>query len=159
MDLTEKRAIEALTKLGFKEYQAKVYSALVSLGQASATEIHKVSRVPRPRVYDTLKELIDAGAVNFYQSRPIIYKAVEPIHVIENLRKKYLDAGDDAIAQLEKLNIRKQEGEFDLIWVLRGNNNIQQKIEKMISNAEKEIFIRFSFPENFMPFKSQFEVA
>lgn len=159
MGLTEDNVIQALTKLGFKEYQAKVYSSLVSLGQASASEIYKVSGVPRPRVYDTLKELIDLGAVNFYQSRPVYYKAVEPTHVVEHMRKKFLDAGDEAIKELEKIGRHETKGEFDLIWVLRGDMNIKQKIKNMINDARKEVFIRFSFPEKYFQFESQLKIA
>jgi len=146
------KAIKALEKLGFKEYQARVYCALVRLGQASAPEIHKISGVPRPRVYDTLMELIEFGAVNYRKGRPALYKAVEPALIVERLRHSYLSAGDDAIQELEKLTIQSLGEVVDYMWMLRGHENIRGKIKELLMNARKEIFIKFAKVDEYIDF-------
>jgi len=135
------KAVDALVKLGFKEYQAKVYRALAALGQASATQVHKASGVPRPRVYDTLDELVKIGAVNFQRSRPIIYKAVDPTAVVERLRKTYLQAGDETIEELGRLSIQQSEKGFERLRVLKGEENIQSKVRQMIEETRKELYL------------------
>ncbi|WP_246269864.1 helix-turn-helix domain-containing protein [Methanofollis tationis] len=42
--------VRDLVALGMKEYEAKVYAALVGIGEGNAREIHIASGVPRPRV-------------------------------------------------------------------------------------------------------------
>ncbi len=159
MIVPENKAIEALVRLGFKEYQAKVYCALAALGPASATEIHKVSGVPRPRVYDTLDELVKAGAVNFHRSRPVIYKVVDPTVVVGRLRKTYLEAGDETIRELGRVSIQHDERGFERLWVLKGDENIRSKTRQMLKEARKEIFVRFLNPERFMQLKDQLKEA
>lgn len=44
--------IQNLLHLGLREYEAKIYVALVGLGEANVRRIHELSGVPRPRVYD-----------------------------------------------------------------------------------------------------------
>jgi sugar-specific transcriptional regulator TrmB len=159
MSVADRKAVEALVKLGFKEYQAKVYCALVALGQASASEVYKGSGVPRPRVYDTLDELVKIGVVNFRQGRPVVYKAVEPTKVVEWSRKTYLAAGDEAISQLEKLSVQQTPTGNELVWVLRGEENIQSKMKQMINESRKEIFVRFFDPQTYLQLRSQLEEA
>ncbi len=66
-------AIENLVLLGLKEYEAKIYVALVGLGEANVRRIHEVSGVPRPRVYDVLNELAAKGFINIRQGSPLMY--------------------------------------------------------------------------------------
>jgi sugar-specific transcriptional regulator TrmB len=155
---TEK-VVEALVKLGFKEYQARVYCALVALGQGSGAQVHKMSGVPRPRVYDTLDELVKIGAVNFHRGRPTVYQAVDPAAVVEWSRKSFLKAGDEVIRCLEKLSIGSVEPSFEPIWLLRGDDNIQSKMKMMIDQARKEIFVRFFGPERYLQVGSQLNAA
>ncbi|MHC1590542.1 MAG: TrmB family transcriptional regulator [Candidatus Helarchaeales archaeon] len=153
------KAIKSLEKLGFKEYQARVYCALARVGQATAPEIHKLSGVPRPRVYDTLAELIEFGAVNYQKGRPVLYKAVKPALVVERLRNAYVSAGDEAIQELEKLTIQSLGEEVDFIWMLRGKENIHGKISELILKAEQEIFIKLSDINDYKIFLPELEAA
>jgi sugar-specific transcriptional regulator TrmB len=153
------KALEALVKLGFKEYQAKVYCTLVALGQGSATDVHKASGVPRPRVYDTLEELVKLGVLNYNRGRPVVYQPVEPAAVVEWSRKGFLTAGDEAIRQLDKLSAKGEESSFELIWVLRKDDNIDNKMKKMISEAKEEILIRFFDLERYLELEKQLRDA
>ncbi|MHA1121534.1 MAG: TrmB family transcriptional regulator [Candidatus Heimdallarchaeota archaeon] len=62
MSFTED-VIEELKKLGFNEYQAKVYTALVGLGVATASEISQASGVPPNKVYSVIDTLKKRGLV------------------------------------------------------------------------------------------------
>ena len=80
-------AIENLVQLGLKEYEARIYVALVGLGEANVRRIHEVSGVPRPRVYDVLNELDAKGFINIRQGSPLMYYAVRPDSVVSFLKK------------------------------------------------------------------------
>ncbi|WP_223173920.1 helix-turn-helix domain-containing protein [Haloferax sp. AS1] len=55
MDNSE--AIDALIELGLSTYEARVFTALIELGEGTAREVAKTSDVPRSQVYTTAKEL------------------------------------------------------------------------------------------------------
>ena len=70
--------IEQLKKTGLTEYEAKAYLALLEMGLSGGVEISKKSGVPKTRVYDVLKVLVEKGLVNIIQEKPMIFKAVKP---------------------------------------------------------------------------------
>jgi sugar-specific transcriptional regulator TrmB len=60
MDLND-HDTEALIALGLNSTQAKVYLALLSLGQSKAQTIWKTSGVNRQDIYRTLNDLEEEG--------------------------------------------------------------------------------------------------
>ncbi|MGB4756722.1 MAG: helix-turn-helix domain-containing protein, partial [Candidatus Methanoculleus thermohydrogenotrophicum] len=55
--------IQNLVTLGLTEYEARVYAALVGMGEGTARQIHETSGVPRPRVYDIAEGLAGRGFI------------------------------------------------------------------------------------------------
>lgn len=53
--------VSTLQELGFTEYEAKVYCALVKFPGSTGYEIGGHSKVPRARVYEVLEGLQDKG--------------------------------------------------------------------------------------------------
>jgi len=73
--------------LGLSEYQAKVYVTLVISGQLKARDISQMSGVPRTKVYETLKNLVDRGLVIELPTNPSKFIASSPIKSFrENLQ-------------------------------------------------------------------------
>jgi len=58
--------IENLSKLGLKEPEAKVYLNLLKKKNFTATEISRLSGVPRTKIYDVLHQLINKDYVLKY---------------------------------------------------------------------------------------------
>jgi len=55
--------ISHLTELGFGEYEARAYTALVRRNPLTGYELAKVSGVPRPNIYAVIERLQHKGAV------------------------------------------------------------------------------------------------
>ena len=55
--------ITQLKEMGFTEYEAKAYTALVQQSHVSAYQVSKNSGIPRARVYDILNILVEKGIV------------------------------------------------------------------------------------------------
>ncbi len=55
--------ITQLKEMGFTEYEAKAYTALVQQSHVSAYQVSKNSGIPRARVYDILNNLVEKGIV------------------------------------------------------------------------------------------------
>lgn len=80
---------EILTKLGLIPNEAKVYEALLSLGEASVQQISIKASIHRRTVYDELKKLIEKGLV----SESIVkgekkFIATNPDRLVEILKEK-----------------------------------------------------------------------
>lgn len=140
MDL---KLIEIMKELGFSEYESKVYVALVSVGGGTATEIAKISQVPTNRVYQILSDLSTKGYVRAQTSlsSPNYYFAESPKTVMNKLEEKFVGAITEARNTLEALYERAKRSTLPIIWTLRGDKAIYEKIISMIKSAEKELFL------------------
>ncbi|GAB6101253.1 hypothetical protein JCM16138_04760 [Thermococcus atlanticus] len=150
--------IENMKLLGLREYEARIYATLVVLGPSKASEIAKESGVPRPRVYDVLKELHRKGFVDISEGNPAYFRAVEPEKVIASLRDKYLKSSEDVIIKLKSYQ-REQRGEWLPVWSLQGEWNIKSRVEDLAERAEREFMAAFIDGKLALKFKKVFEMT
>jgi sugar-specific transcriptional regulator TrmB len=68
--------IQTLTDLGLNSNQAKAYLALAKIGAATAKTISKISKVPRPEVYQIMVALQRIGLVEKLVTAPTKYNAI-----------------------------------------------------------------------------------
>jgi len=144
-----------LKMLGLREYEARVYAALVILGPSKASEIAKESGVPRPRVYEVLKELHRKGFVDVSEGTPTYFRAVDPNEVIAALRDKYLRTAEEVMVRLR--SYQREQGEWLPIWYLRGEWSIRSKVEGMVERAERELLAAVTEPELILKFRKALE--
>ncbi len=137
----------ALKDLGLTEYEAKVYITLVRLNSANASEIAHESDVPRPKIYETLSELEKKDLVEIQYGKPRRYRPTTPEVAIEKLAQKYREAKNEAIKglkTLEKIEISRPE---EIIWTLRGGEQIFNRIQAMLPSAKAEIIMGIPIEE------------
>ncbi len=132
--------LEKLMRLGLSEYEAKVYSALVALGKASARDIHEVSGVPRARVYDVLRKLARKGFVDIEEGEPKEFSAVSPKIAIGRLRDEIIKIAEECITELESMKPERKYL-YSPALVTRGERNIIERIKESIAEAKSEILI------------------
>lgn len=139
------KAQRLLRELGLTEYEARVYSALVSGGPSTAGELSKLANVPYSRIYDVLSRLERRGWVEVQSGRPSRYRSKSPTEVVRLIKteeeRKIKEVGEALIKELEPLYSRRAEVKRPDVWVIRGEKNILAKVEEMLSRAEVEILI------------------
>lgn len=133
-------AVEWLGRLGLKEYEAKIYVALVGLGEANVRSIHEASGVPRPRIYDILNSLDARGFINIRQGSPLMYHAVPPESVVSYLKKDLDEAASQSIKALEALSVERKQN-YSPIWYLHSDWNIQRNLEMLVEGARRELVV------------------
>ena len=80
--------LEALTKAGLSEGEAKIYTTLLRLGLSKAGKISKESGLNRTSSYDALNRLIEKGLVTWVvESKIKHYQAVNPLRLMEVLQE------------------------------------------------------------------------
>jgi len=145
-------AIENLARLGLKEYEAKIYVALVGLGETNVRRIHEVSGVPRPRVYDVLNALDQKGFIEIRQGSPLMYYAVRPDIVVPFLKKDLDMAARDSVKTLEALSVDAQQ-DYSPIWYVHSDWTIQRNLEMLAEGVTRELIVLCFNPETLIQFQ------
>lgn len=135
-------------KLGFNQYQAKIYTALVGLGVATASEISKASEVPPNKVYSVIDSLKKRGLVLAQESDTSTnrYRPRSPDMVMRDLRNEYETAIKKTEDKLFALYERSKKAFIPEMWILRGSQAVFSKMREMIMDANKEISIGIDSP-------------
>ncbi|ABB15587.1 TrmB family transcriptional regulator [Carboxydothermus hydrogenoformans] len=127
--------LEKLKALGFSEYEAKAYLALLNLGEATGYEVAKNSGIPRSMIYQTLNKLIEKGAVQKIQGEPVKYLAEPPPEYLERLKEEFSLKISEAKKALEALT---PPGAKERVIHLNGEQ-IAGRIREMLQKATKNI--------------------
>ncbi|MCU0632292.1 MAG: TrmB family transcriptional regulator [Methanolinea sp.] len=133
---------ESLKSLGLTKYEALVYIGLLKVSEATATEIHEISGVPRASVYPVLDRLIQRNLVSVSHATPRRFEAIAPEDGIDHL----LETVESDAARAKKMLSRiyrdrssKERGDQELIWSIYGDENIRSRLIDLLHQAESSI--------------------
>jgi sugar-specific transcriptional regulator TrmB len=138
----KEKVLEFMQKIGFTDYEARVYITLVTEGSLNPTQLSNLSGVPRPNVYAVLKKLIRKGyAEREAVKRAPLYSAVPPDIVLADVEKDLKNK--EQYAQ----NLKKwfQEGQVvapgrvPTAWLIDGEKRINEIIEDILQRARNSI--------------------
>jgi Cd2+/Zn2+-exporting ATPase len=128
-----------LTQIGFTEYEAKVYLALLSDNPATGYQLSKTSGVPRSMIYEALSRLHARGAVmESIEDRAALYRPLPPDLLLQQLQEEHLQLIDNLRVGLQKLY---NAPTVDRVWSLSGRRPILTYSSQMIRNALSEVFL------------------
>jgi len=137
--------VNALRDYGLTTYEARAYYVLLTLGEASAGIIAKLSGIPHQRIYDTLSSLERKGFIQVRHTNPKKYSALSVRRALTN-RIRQLSA--EFNARMEELKERIKEIEERApklqtndggshVWIIEGEEAIIGRILEMIQSAER----------------------
>ena len=136
---------KALKEFGLTEYEAKVYISLVESGTQAASELSRSAAIPYSKIYEILGNLERKGWVETEQGRPSKYYPKDPSTALESSRNRLettlKSSQSDAIEELQPLYEKKGVREKPDIWIVRGQNNILDKIRETLGRTRKELFV------------------
>tara|TARA_Y100000310_G_scaffold345665_1_gene467948 strand:- start:8037 stop:8822 length:786 start_codon:yes stop_codon:yes gene_type:complete len=134
-------------------YEVKIWTALLSLGQATAGELSDVGNVPRSRSYDVLESLEKRGFVVMKLGKPIRYIAVSPEEVLRRVKKNIHEKAEERINTLAKVKNTELFKEIEVLnktgienldpsnlsGVIKSRKGIYNQMESMLKNAKKSV--------------------
>lgn len=140
--------MQSLEALGLMRYEAELFVALTKLEQGTATDISRVSQIPRSRVYDVAQTLEEKGLVEIHRARPITYRAIPVEMALEKLKRRHERGLQEASQQLQKVQRertlkRARSGEF---WIINGLENVTARAEEMLQRAHRSVLIAVLLP-------------
>ncbi|MCK4730233.1 MAG: TrmB family transcriptional regulator [Candidatus Aenigmarchaeota archaeon] len=143
----EENILNALKTFGLTDYEAKVYYAVCVSETSSATDLSKLSKVPRARIYDILSTLARKGWVNILEERPVRYKPTN-----FNIIKKKLEEEENKLKKakteiLEEIEAHSKKDK-DVISeaaqeLISGKEDVLKLIKTFISKAKSEITLNY----------------
>src|SRR5216683_7517235 len=110
--------VERLTQLGFSQYEAKTYVGLLVNGEQTGYALSNLTGVPQPKVYETLRRLVERGAVIQLLEKPATYAAIPAKQLFTSLETNFNQRLADAHEGLKRVELGPTEDQRELIWKL-----------------------------------------
>jgi len=145
--------VNLLKDLGFTEYEAKIYLALVYLKKADVRTISKETGIHQTKAYQIAKQLVEKGMVKIISGHPIMFEVVEPSlafsKVLEDFEKKKENV-KNVIAELQQSFQEAQKLGEEEIATYMNFEVLKKELQKSDRAAKKEICIysRFRIVDN-----------
>lgn len=126
--------ITKLEKIGLNLNEAKIYLALLELGQAQAGEISKKAQINRTTTYDSLERLIQNGLVVFVISaNKKVFKPVAPNKLLNQIKEKETTI-KEILPELETLFSQSKDKEETDIY--KGKKGIKSILDDILKCKE-----------------------
>lgn len=138
--------IDKLVTLGFSEYEAKAYLALLQENPATGYQVSKGSGVPRSMIYEVLGKLVARGAaMTLHRNGSSKYS---PIPAAEFLDKLQRDHEDLVTSLKDNLSSVSAESDLEYVWNIEGHDNVMAKAKEMLGQAQERVCVSL-LPETF----------
>jgi HTH-type transcriptional regulator, sugar sensing transcriptional regulator len=139
------RTRRALKDFGLTEYEIKAYIALVESGPMPASQLSTTAAIPYSKIYEILGNLERKGWAETEQGRPSKYFPKPPSAALDSSRIRMENtlksSQADALSELQPLYETKGVQERPDIWIVRGQNNILEKIKETLGRTRRELLV------------------
>jgi len=148
--------IDKLVEIGFSEYEAKAYVALLRESPVTGYQLSKLSGVPRSMIYEVLGKLTARGAAMTLRTGGATkYAPIPAVEFLDQLRREHEELTDSL---KDDLAILTAAPNLEYVWNIEGHENIMGKAMEMIVQAKSRIYLAL-LPATFPTLKSSLEGA
>jgi len=138
-----------LRKIGFTEYENKVYTTLLKHGPLKGAQASKHSRVPHSKTYQALESLRKKGFVRESGMRPKIFSPVNPEKAIKSYIKKRSGELEETAAglipTLAGLTKGVEPSVSEKVQVVSGYKAMWKMVEDFYHRAEKYVKVMSTY--------------
>jgi len=132
--------LNLLIHIGFTEYEAKAYLALLQQSPLTGYAVARISGVPRSKIYEVLGAMVERGDVLVSYGEPVQYAPKPPQELIASRRRTI----EQQLAAAEKglEDFLGKNTPTDLIWDIRGRDEILARLREVIGRAKRQILLQ-----------------
>ena len=132
-------SIDRLVKLGFSEYEAKAYLALLKESPVTGYQVSKESGVPRSMIYEVLGKLVARGAaMTLLKEGGNKYAPVPASDFLDQLQRDH----EQLVASLkDDLRSLGDASPLEYVWNIDGNENVMAKALEMIDQSADKVYL------------------
>jgi HTH-type transcriptional regulator, sugar sensing transcriptional regulator len=180
--MSNENLFEKIKKLGFSEYEARCYLALLERKSLNVGEVSRLAGIPKPNAYESLEKLLAKGLCVSIPGKMKQYAAADPwflkektlenlnnsieieLENIEEKRKEILHRKklfqediENVTNELDSLFKGNQNDgvPFDYIEILREPLQIRHRVIQLANDAKKEILAFTKPPYSFVTKEQQ----
>lgn len=129
----------AVQELGFTEYEAKAYLALLDDAPLSGYGVSQRSGVPRSKIYEVLGGLVRRGAVLVNHGEMVQYAPLPPEDLISRRQKEMERSIEAARGSLEQY--AENAASRGVIWDITGRQHILERAREVARRATHSILM------------------
>ena len=129
----------AVQEIGFTEYEAKAYLALLDESPLSGYKVAQGSGVPRSKIYEVLGGLVRRGAVLVNRGEPVQYAPLSPKELISRRRREMEESLSTAEERLERY--AESPDSRGAIWDIEGREEILERAREVAGRAGRSILV------------------
>lgn len=134
-----REAEEQLQALGFGQYEAQAYVALLTRNPVSGYELARVSGVPRANIYNVLQKLEERGAVLRLETESgTRYAPVVPDELIHRLRSRLQSSLENAQQSLCTLQSGVEQAH---VWNAHGYPALIEHARSLIESSQEHLLV------------------
>lgn len=128
-----------LQELGFGDYEARAYVALLQHNPVNGYEVAKVSGIPRANVYAVLQKLEERGAIVRSDTPAAVrYAPVPPAELIRRLGDRVQDILQAAVGALDAVS---SPAEQPMVWNIEGYTPLLEHARSLIDAAQEQLLV------------------
>ncbi|MBN8571822.1 MAG: TrmB family transcriptional regulator [Ignavibacteria bacterium] len=142
--------IQQLKKLGFTEYESKVFVAVLKGNLMSASEIADAAGIRRTEVYAFLKSFVEKGYCNEIETNSVMkYEMIDPDIIMDKLERKIIKTRQEEIDNLKSTfktlkplykTLESEKSKIVNIELIRGYNQHRvSKFMELFKQAKHEL--------------------
>lgn len=139
--------METLRQFGFGLYASRAYLALLELGPSDARAISREAKIPAPKVYGTLSQLMQRGLARLLAETPRRYEPIPFGDFLEQQRTTHLEEAQRlgrvaaTLAPLFHLKVKATPSDRGGVSVLRGRQTILRLHRQLASRVKHQLIL------------------
>jgi HTH-type transcriptional regulator, sugar sensing transcriptional regulator len=139
------KVVKSLREVGFSQYEARLYEALLRHGPQNGNELSRSSGVPSSKVYGIVEKLEDEGVVQTIRSDSgTRFVGLRPEELIDRIRRRFNEPLDFLGESLPALADHVPEEAF---LTVAGEEVLLEAARQMVESAVGEINVSLWEPE------------
>ncbi|MEZ0345259.1 MAG: TrmB family transcriptional regulator sugar-binding domain-containing protein [Infirmifilum sp.] len=131
---------DILKSIGLTGFDVRVYTTLLSLGEATLTTLEEELESHRAQLHASLKRLSSKGLIELYSGKPAMYRPVPPEVLIEVVRRTFDENLKMAENFLKNLPRKTREATHG-VWIYRSSKGLMRRYVHLIEKAEKNVIV------------------
>ena len=132
-------SIISLQQLGFSEYEARAYTALLQRSPVNGYELAKLSGLPRANIYGVLQKLEERGAViRLDVPGGVQYAPLPAEELIQRLRRQFQETLDTTRQALSEIS---SPADYEYVGNTRGYPALLDHARALLSSAQERVLL------------------
>jgi sugar-specific transcriptional regulator TrmB len=135
------RLTERLVELGFSHYEARAYLGLLGQEPMTGYALANATGIPQPKVYETLRRLVDKRAVVRLGAEPTRFVAVPAEHLLSQLDGEFRRRLADARAALARLAAAPGRVAYRALEALDSWEAVAERARTVLDGAARHVYL------------------